>query len=152
MIPYFPLRHLQLIAREPRKVISWKLPEWQITFEDGDSIARSSLFYPEFIIIVNSLIINVSAFRLKRPVRVVLTRSEDFKMIGTRHPYLVKYKVKLKTKICWNNDFYHIPKTWMLWYVIKLYWRLVSITTVTLWLCTWTCTVTVETQTSSHWW
>ncbi|CAL1540108.1 unnamed protein product [Lymnaea stagnalis] len=35
----------------------------------------------------------VAAYKLQRPVRAVLERSEDMKLTGTRHPVLAKYKV-----------------------------------------------------------
>lgn len=40
-----------------------------------------------------SLPVALAAHKLNRPVRCMLDRDEDMQMTGTRHPFLVKYKV-----------------------------------------------------------
>lgn len=35
----------------------------------------------------------LAAHKLQRPVRCMLDRDEDMMMTGTRHPFLIKYKV-----------------------------------------------------------
>ena len=34
-----------------------------------------------------------AAYKMKRPIRIVLDRNEDMEMTGGRHPFLFKYKV-----------------------------------------------------------
>lgn len=39
-----------------------------------------------------------AAHKLNKPVRCMLDRDEDMMMTGTRHPFLVKYKVVVNTE------------------------------------------------------
>lgn len=43
--------------------------------------------------ILTSLPVAFAAHKLNRPVRCMLDRDEDMQMTGTRHPFLIKYKV-----------------------------------------------------------
>lgn len=43
--------------------------------------------------ILVSLPVALAAHKLNRPVRCMLDRDEDMQMTGTRHPFLIKYKV-----------------------------------------------------------
>lgn len=40
-----------------------------------------------------ALPVALAAHKLNRPVRCMLDRDEDMQMTGTRHPFLIKYKV-----------------------------------------------------------
>lgn len=40
-----------------------------------------------------ALPVALAAHKLQRPVRCMLDRDEDMQMSGTRHPFLIKYKV-----------------------------------------------------------
>ncbi|KAL0831376.1 hypothetical protein ABMA28_002200 [Loxostege sticticalis] len=43
--------------------------------------------------ILTSLPVAFAAHKLNRPIRIMLDRSEDMVMTGTRHPFLIKYKL-----------------------------------------------------------
>lgn len=45
-----------------------------------------------------ALPVALAAHKLQRPVRCMLDRDEDMQMSGTRHPFLVKYKVAVTTE------------------------------------------------------
>lgn len=45
-----------------------------------------------------ALPVALAAHKLNRPVRCMLDRDEDMMMTGTRHPFLVKYKVAVNSE------------------------------------------------------
>lgn len=52
----------------------------------------------ESLVFIVALPVSLAAHRMNRPIRCMLDRDEDMMMTGTRHPFLIKYKVSF------NND------------------------------------------------
>lgn len=82
--------------------------------------------------ILTSLPVAFAAHKLNRPIRIMLDRSEDMVMTGTRHPFLIKYKlaaskdgVMLGAIVnIYNNAGYSMDLSGHVSYIINSYDRL----------------------------